>query len=157
MVSGQGAATQPRYGGIKRPAMMKWWILAVVAAALISAKPPVASAEAEVIGADEYRRSCMNCHGAGGRGDGPMAQSLEAKPADLTQMTKNNDGLFPVIWLYQVIDGTTLVPTHGEREMPIWGERYLQEDGGDYGGLEGEQGVRLRILELIFYIQSIQQ
>lgn len=136
---------------------MKTWILAVAAAALILLKPPVASAEAELVGAHEYRRSCMNCHGVGGRGDGPMAQFLKAKPTDLTQMTKNNKGLFPVIWLYQVIDGTTLVLTHGEREMPIWGERYLQEGGGNYGGLEGEQGVRLRILELIFYIQSIQQ
>lgn len=136
---------------------MRAWILALIAVALILVKPPVASAEAEVIGADEYQRSCMNCHGVGGRGDGPMAQSLTVKPADLTQITKNNDGLFPIIWLYQVIDGTTLLPTHGERAMPVWGERYLEEDGGKYGGLEGEQAVRLRILELIFYIQSIQQ
>ena len=136
---------------------MKSWVLSAVAIALVSLKPVVVSAEEELIGADEFRRSCINCHGVGGRGDGPMAQFLTVKPADLTQITKNNDGLFPVIWLYQVIDGTTLVPTHGERAMPVWGERYLEEDGGKYGGLEGEQAVRLRILELIFYIQSIQQ
>ena len=34
---------------------------------------------------------------------------------------------------------------------------YLEEDGGNYGGLTGEQGVRRRVLELLFYIQSIQQ
>ena len=136
---------------------MKTWVLAVVAVVLISVKPAVVSAEAELIGADEYRKSCMNCHGVGGRGDGSMSQFLTVKPADLTQITKNNDGLFPIIRLYQVIDGTTLVPTHGERAMPVWGERYLEEDGGKYESLSGEQAVRLRILELIFYIQSIQQ
>ena len=136
---------------------MRTWVLAKVAAVLILVMPEIVSAEAELLGADEYRRSCLNCHGVGGRGDGPMAQFLTLKPADLTQITKNNDDLFPIIRLYQVIDGTTLVPTHGERAMPVWGERYLEEDGGKYGGLEGEQAVRLRILELIFYIQSIQQ
>ena len=136
---------------------MKTWVLAVVAVVLISVKPAVVSAEAELIGADEYRKSCMNCHGVGGRGDGSMAQFLTVKPADLTQITKNNDGLFPIIRLYQVIDGTTLVPTHGERAMPVWGERYLEEDGGKYESLSGEQAVRLRILELIHYIQSIQE
>ena len=136
---------------------MRKWTAALVAAVLILMMPEPVSAEAELLGADEYRRSCLNCHGVDGRGDGPMAQFLTVKPADLTQITRNNDGLFPIIRVYQVIDGTTLVPTHGERAMPVWGERYLEYSGGNYGGLEGEQGVRLRILELLFYIQSIQQ
>jgi mono/diheme cytochrome c family protein len=136
---------------------MKTWVLAVIAVAVVLVMPELVSAEAELIGSDEYQRSCLTCHGVGGRGDGPMAQYLTVKPADLTQLTKNNDGLFPIIEIYQIIDGTTLVPTHGERAMPVWGARYLEEDGGNYGPLTGEQGVRLRILELLFYIQSIQQ
>ena len=32
-----------------------------------------ALAEEETIGSDEYRISCLSCHGVGGRGDGPLA------------------------------------------------------------------------------------
>lgn len=31
-----------------------------------------------------YRTHCLNCHGAQGRGDGPVADSLTPRPADLT-------------------------------------------------------------------------
>ena len=136
---------------------MKTWTLAIAAVALVLVIPKLVSAEAKLVGANEYRESCLNCHGVGGRGDGPMAQFLTVKPADLTQIKKNNDGLFPVIALHQIIDGTTLVPTHGERVMPIWGIQFLEKDGGKYKGLVGEEAVQLRILELIHYIQSIQE
>lgn len=136
---------------------MRTFILAVVVAALASVIPDLVSAEPDVIGAGEYQRSCLTCHGVGGRGDGSMSQFLTVKPADLTQIRKNNDGLFPIFDILQIIDGTTLVPAHGESTMPVWGARYLEEDGGNYKGLTGEEGVRLRILELLFYIQSIQQ
>ena len=145
--------------GEKRP-VMRAIKLALVVAALISATPGLVAAETpekEVIGAKEYQRSCSPCHGAGGQGDGPMSEFLNVKPADLTLIRKDNDGLFPIFDVIQIIDGTTIVPPHGERAMPIWGDRYLEEEGGNYKGLTGEEGVRLRILELLFYIQSIQQ
>lgn len=140
--------------------VMRAFKLAVLVAALGSATPGLVAAETaekEVIGAKEFQRSCQPCHGAGGRGDGPVSEFLNVKPADLTLIRKNNDGLFPIFDVIQIIDGTTLVPVHGERAMPIWGDRYLTEDGGTYKGLTGEEGVRLRILELLYYIQSIQQ
>ena len=37
----------------------------------------------ETIGSDEYRISCLNCHGEGGKGDGPMMELLTKKPSDL--------------------------------------------------------------------------
>lgn len=36
-------------------------------------------------GAENYRDNCTACHGAGGGGDGPLAQSLPKPPANLTQ------------------------------------------------------------------------
>jgi mono/diheme cytochrome c family protein len=36
------------------------------------------------IGESVYRTNCFNCHGAKGRGDGPVADSLTPRPADLT-------------------------------------------------------------------------
>ena len=42
----------------------------------------------ETIGSDEYRVSCLNCHGEGGNGDGPMMDLLTKKPSDLTVLAK---------------------------------------------------------------------
>jgi len=126
-----------------------------------------AYAEEETIGSDEYRMSCMSCHGVGGRGNGPLAKFLTVKPTDLTSLAQNNGGQYPklkagqypFLRVYQIVDGRAAVEVHGERAMPVWGNRYLsQQPSGksSYGG-EHEKAVRGRILELVYYIQSIQQ
>lgn len=128
-----------------------------------------ASAEDDTIGSDEYRTSCLSCHGVGGRGDGPLAKFLTVKPTDLTALSKNNGGqypnlkagAFPFLRVYQVIDGRADVAAHGDRAMPVWGNRYLMEQPapqvtGPFAG-SYEKVVRGRILELVYYIQSIQQ
>lgn len=120
------------------------------------------NAEEDLIGADEYRISCMSCHGVGAKGDGPMAQYLTIKPTDLTQLAKNNGGQYPGIKagsypfqrVFQIIDGRTVVAGHGDRPMPVWGNRYQVKDLGPAGTHERE--IRARILELVYYIQSIQ-
>ena len=114
-------------------------------------------AEEELIGSDEYRFSCLNCHGVGGKGNGPMAEFLIKKPSDLTILSKNNNGEYPFLKVYQTIDGRVLVPGHGDRDMPIWGMRYLEEDAQRYGNFGGEDVVRARILQLVYYIQMLQQ
>ena len=126
-----------------------------------------AYAEEDTIGSDEYRISCMSCHGVGGHGNGPLAKFLTVKPTDLTSLAKNNGGQYPklkagqypFLQVYQVIDGRTAIGVHGERAMPVWGNRYLAEQPGgtsSYGG-DYEKMVRGRILELVYYIQSIQK
>ncbi len=126
-----------------------------------------ARAEEESIGADEYRMSCLSCHGPGGHGDGPVAKYLNVKPADLTKLSKNSHsqypdlkpGEFPFLQVYQMIDGRADVAVHGDRAMPIWGDRYKAQEGKSPAGYEGEyeKVVRGRILELVYYIQSIQE
>lgn len=142
--------------------------MAVVAIALtLFLASSAAYAEDETIGSDEYRISCMSCHGVGGRGDGPLAGFLTLKPTDLTSLSKNNGGQYPnlkagqypFLNVYQIIDGRTAVAVHGERAMPVWGNRYIaQQPAGvsSYGG-DYEKMIRGRILELVYYIQSIQQ
>lgn len=124
------------------------------------------AAEAEPqIGADEYRASCASCHGLDGKGDGPIASILMTKPADLTVIAKNSvaqypylkAGEYPFYRVFQIIDGRTLVSGHGERTMPVWGNRYALEIGLDYGPQGAEKAIRGRILELVYYIQSIQE
>jgi len=130
------------------------WV-ALLATAVFQAGSLVA--EEELIGSDEYRISCLNCHGVGGRGDGPMTGLMMQKPTDLTTLAKNNQGEYPFLRVYQTIDGRVAVPSHGEREMPIWGVRYLAEDAERYGSFGGEDVVRAKILQLVYYIQQLQQ
>ena len=140
---------------------------AITVAATLFLASSAAYAEDDTIGADEYRISCMSCHGVGGGGDGPLAKFLTVKPTDLTSLAKSNGGQYPnlkaghypFMQVYQVIDGRASVDAHGERAMPVWGNRYLAEQPGgisSYGG-DYEKLVRGRILELVYYLQSIQQ
>lgn len=114
-------------------------------------------AEEELIGSDEFRISCASCHGVGGRGDGKVAQFLNTRPTDLTALAKNNGGEYPFLKVFVMIDGREEVAVHGDRAMPVWGARYRKEDAERYGPFGGEEVVHARILELVYYIQSIQQ
>jgi len=62
-------------------------------------------------------------------------------------------GPFPAAEIAASIDGRTVVPAHGSREMPIWGERFGAMGGG---GSVGEEVVRGHLLVLMAYLQSIQ-
>jgi len=110
----------------------------------------------ELIGSDEYRTSCLSCHGVDGKGNGPMAQLLKVQPSDLTTIAMNNEGIFPLDQVFRTIDGQHGVTGHGDRDMPIWGARYQREDEERYGAFGSRDVVRLRILELVYYIHAIQ-
>jgi mono/diheme cytochrome c family protein len=105
-------------------------------------------------GQQYFARYCSACHGEAGRGDGPAAPALRTPPADLTRLAQRRGGRFPVADIAAYIDGRTVVPAHGSREMPIWGERFGEMVGG---GSVGEEVVRGNLLVLIEYLQSIQQ
>lgn len=83
-----------------------------------------------------------------------MAEQLKTKPADLTQISKKNDGTFPVWHTYRVIDGTEPLAraAHGGGEMPLWGDVFKAQDGSATALAQ----VRGRIFQLIYYLQSIQ-
>jgi mono/diheme cytochrome c family protein len=49
---------------------------------------------ASIAGKDLYKAYCLQCHGTDGKGDGPRAESLTTKPADLTQIAARNGGKF---------------------------------------------------------------
>ena len=114
-----------------------------------------ASAQQEVIdaGKSEYQRSCAACHGLDGKGDGAMAKLLKVKPADLTQLSAKNYGIFQFWDLYRIIDGRKEVGGHGSREMPIWGTVFKHESGTDRGA---DLTAHARILEIVYYLESIQ-
>jgi mono/diheme cytochrome c family protein len=143
---------------------LKWLMTAGLAAAMAGA----AQAQDIDVGKSEFQSSCASCHGADGKGNGPLREQLKVPPPDLTVLARNNNGVFPAEALYQTIDGSKAVPTHGNREMPIWGERFNpiislpHSVDPSYWKLAGpdqspEVVVRKRISAVIDYLGRIQQ
>jgi hypothetical protein len=99
-----------------------------------------------------YQVFCSNCHGSEARGDGPTAEHLTVRPADLTRLSAGNGGTFPAEQVHEQIDGRTELPGHGRRQMPIWGLSF-QEPGFDG---DQEPMVRARIAYLVAYLETIQ-
>jgi mono/diheme cytochrome c family protein len=110
------------------------------------------------LGEFEYINNCAVCHGADGKGNGPMAEQLIKPPKDLTVLSKNNGGSFPETVVYQLIDGRRVSnsdegrkvePFHGPQDMPIWGDEFRTIEGD-------EDAVDERISNLIKYLRRIQ-
>lgn len=97
-----------------------------------------------------YRTFCASCHGESGRGDGPVADLLRRPAADLTAIAARAGGTFPRDAVEAVLDGRTAVPSHGQRDMPVWGDvlRALEPDAAT---------ARRRVEALIKYVESIQR
>ncbi|RUX28829.1 c-type cytochrome [Mesorhizobium sp. M7A.F.Ca.US.011.01.1.1] len=108
-------------------------------------------------GEAEYLNSCAVCHGLDGKGDGPLRDLLTKRPADLTHLSKLNGGTFPYSRVFATIDGRYAVPSHGDREMPVWGRQFLEQDEKLYGHSGGEVVTTERIHNLASYIETLQQ
>lgn len=137
---------------------MKTQTIAMTAALIASAQ--LAMAEDMTFGALEYTNSCAQCHGADGKGGGPMAGYLTTALPDLTVLQKNNGGVFPLTDLYAVIEGRGEMGPHGTREMPAWGTRYeinAEDQLGMEFSVDRETFVRTRILALIEHLASLQE
>ena len=107
-------------------------------------------------GQKEYQQRCAVCHGEKGKGDGPYSFALVFKPADLTKLLIANEGHFPFIETFLIIDGRDMIKYHGTRLMPIWGDRYSQETWSSVSPEHASTLVRGRIFELLMYLYSIQ-
>jgi len=98
--------------------------------------------------------------GPQGKGDGPMAQVLTVKPADLTRIAERNGGVFPDERVFRTISGLDIPPAHGTREMPVWGDLFLGEALEDSVSMEDARNaaaqVTQRINRLIAYLKTIQ-
>src|SRR5262245_34220863 len=92
------------------------WVTLAPASAQTSAEQEVANS-----GKPVFEQYCAQCHGRDGKGGGAASNLLTIKPADLTMISKKNDGTFPFWRVYGIIDGRENVKGHGSSEMPIWG------------------------------------
>ena len=129
----------------------------VIVATVIGLVSSLGQAQEANYGLAEYLNSCAVCHGPDGKGDGPLAEELMTRPADLTVLSKKNKGVFPYHRVFAVIDGRYIVPGHGTREMPVWGRQFLEEDVKVFGPSGGEIVTTERIHELAGYLESLQR
>jgi mono/diheme cytochrome c family protein len=102
-------------------------------------------------GARLFRTHCATCHGADARGGGPLAERLRDAPPDLTRYTERNDGVFPSARVHRIIDGRD-VRSHGDREMPVWGDAFRSEPDG----LTPDEA-KARIDAIVEHLRAIQR
>jgi hypothetical protein len=88
-----------------------------------------------------------------GQGDGPAASAFKRDPTDITTLARIC-GAFPLREVMNAIDGRRFVAAHGSREMPVWGERFVEElTGTPYS----ERTTLFKVREIAEYFAAIQR
>lgn len=101
-----------------------------------------------------YTRFCASCHGPAGRGDGPVAPTLNIVVPDLTGITARSGGRFPEARMREIVDGRAVIPAHGTRFMPVWGYE-LEAQAPD--NVPARAVAQSMIDRLVGYLASLQQ
>lgn len=115
-----------------------------------ASRNPVSAQSNPISGKQIYISYCAMCHGVDGRGGGPFSPQLKVWPPDLTQLTSRNHGSFPSLHIAEIIDGEFEKPSHGSKEMPVWGPVFRSM-------AHGRQDSALRRIEnLVNYLESLQ-
>jgi hypothetical protein len=126
MVSGNLWFTVAKMPG-QGTTMRTIWVASLLAALMPVGVVDIPCAHAGDFGKSEYMKSCAACHGVSGKGDGPAAKTLAKSPPNLTRLSADNNGAFPLVRTYDVIDGRIDVVVHGPREMPVWGNVFKRD------------------------------
>jgi len=139
------------------PRRLFWSLTALAVAAItlpwvvpVSASQQAGTTKSVPAGSGLFSTYCVVCHGADGKGTGPLADSLKRRPADLTLLAKNNNGTFPRDMVARIVDGRDPVKGHGGGDMPVWGDAF--ERSAD----AGPQAVKERIEALVEYLSGMQ-
>ena len=134
---------------MKTLTLMAGWSLGLVALA-------ACAPDGRVAGRALYDQYCLSCHGRDGTGDGPAAEGLTRRPADLTRISGRNGGTFPMVKVMSQIDGYTRRNDHSS-VMPELGAA-LQE--GPMVMVETADGVRTptpaNLVALAEYLRGLQ-
>lgn len=123
--------------------------------------PVITYADDTKQGKENFRRFCISCHGVTGVGDGPVADSLKKKPADLTLLAKRSGGVFPTQHVIKTIDGRLMPEAHGNADMPVWGRWFAIQALADGVRQEDVQIIELevnrRLAGLVSYLKTLQK
>lgn len=107
-------------------------------------------------GARLFAENCVVCHGAGLRGDGPMAELLVTAPPDLTRIAQRYGGDFPRAGMAWKIDGRDPIVSHGG-DMPIFG--FVFSEMSEVMRSPGGQTVLTspEVIDIVAYLESVQE
>jgi mono/diheme cytochrome c family protein len=146
--------TEPSYREVRagRGGVRTWLVCGLLVGA--SALRPAAFADEIAAGRTYFMRYCASCHGVDADGHGYVAPALAHPPGDLRRLGEGKDTAILAERLVRSIDGRTVVTAHGERDMPVWGERFADIKRAE--GAPREQAVRDRINAIVAYLLSIQ-
>jgi Cytochrome c len=88
-----------------------------------------------------YASYCASCHGLDGKGDGPTASALISRPTDLTALSRNNHGKFPLVTVKSALEfarrAQYMEPSkcrHGDRFFTRW-TALMRASSGECSGL----------------------
>ena len=102
-------------------------------------------------GQQMYSSYCAPCHGADGKGHGPVAPALRSEPTNLTTLARANKGKFPDLHVASILRFGSNIPAHGSAAMPVW--------GGVLGKMNPSNAIDtdLRIANLTHYLEGLQE
>jgi mono/diheme cytochrome c family protein len=100
-------------------------------------------------GKELFREYCAVCHGQDAKGGGPAADALKKSPADLTQLSRKNNGKFPEQRVLATFKGDGGVTAHGSPDMPVWGPIFSNMSPNLNQGQD-------RIYALLNYVEEVQ-
>jgi mono/diheme cytochrome c family protein len=126
-----------------------FWLL-VVLLCLVAGNVASAASKQVARGRALYLPYCAVCHGVTAKGDGPIARSLTAPPANLRRLAERFGNPLPEDRVARYIDGRAEVKAHGPRDMPVWGTLFYYKSGAN------ERRAQQWIAQLVAYLQSIQ-
>ncbi|HUB35068.1 MAG TPA: cytochrome c [Bryobacteraceae bacterium] len=111
--------------------------------------PPARTSGAN--GKQMFMNYCASCHGEDAKGNGPAASALKTAPTDLTLLAAHHNGVFPAEHVSRYISGADVVPAHGTRDMPVWGDVFkTMQSSGDTAMVD------IRVNVLTEYLKSVQ-
>jgi mono/diheme cytochrome c family protein len=115
---------------------------ALLALNINSAPVSISAAGGSLSGEEMYQVYCASCHGRDAKG------SVTA--TDLTVLSRQHDGKFPMTLVKDAIRGDARVAAHGPKDMPVWGHVFR------YMGSGSRLEVEVRINNLAEYIKTLQ-
>lgn len=105
-----------------------------------------------------FQELCASCHGEQGNGDGVIADLFKVKPKAISQLSKENGGVYPFERVYQTLKATQKVKGHGDTAMPLWGDYFQVGVLDDPTADETQSFIALgKLLSVIYYIETLQE
>ncbi len=102
-----------------------------------------------------YETHCLSCHGAGGRGDGPLAGDLPVALPDLALLRAANGGRFPASAVMTQIHG---YPGRFHRGLMPEFAPVLEGPDVAWATPEGEViATRQGLIDLVAYLETLQR